>query len=122
MFEKYCNEIKEFYRHSEERIKEANFKHDAAKEKISSINSHLQRVNDETNIVYREIEQTALHESAREIERMKKESHDMFENERNNRMKGIAEDLVNAIVKNTREKFSVPAKRAEYQNNVQKSL
>jgi F0F1-type ATP synthase membrane subunit b/b' len=121
-FDQYASDIKEFYRHAEERIKEANFKYDAAKDKTNNLAGHIQRVEDDTNKLLIEIEDNAKNEAQKELARLRKETNDMFESEKNVKMKRIASELVDLVAAKAKSGFSQSNKKQEYARNLNNVL
>lgn len=119
MFSENAVKVKELYTYAEGKDKEAQIKLDMYEKKMNSLQSEIQKINEDIQkdeIVFKE---NVAKETAAQLEKMQKDSILKLESEKNSLLKNLNEALVNEVIAKAKNKIS---ENKDYKEKATKKL
>ena len=102
-FTENAKSVEELFNHAEEKDKEAQAKYNEYKQKLDHVESHSNRLMDETNAEVSKFDNDHVKEVAESIQRLGKESKDKLEHEKSALLQDVNNQLLDLVVMKAKE-------------------
>lgn len=119
MFSENAVKVKELYTYAEGKDKEAQIKLDMYEKKMNSLQSEIQKINEDIQKDEVAFKENVAKETAAQLEKMQKDSILKLESEKNSLLKNLNEALVNEVIAKTKNKIS---ENKDYKEKATKKL